>query len=100
MARLTVQARQLQNPEKLLKMFCNDCKLRGMTEKSIVGISYAFQSFKFLEERTTSPLEVGSHVLREFLDYLLNERRIKYKTVKEYFSALSVFYDYLTFEGL
>ena len=101
MASLTVQTKQLQNSEKLLKMFCNDCKLRGMTEKSIVGYRSCLSIFlKFLEERTISPLKVNNHVLREFLNYLLNERRIKYKTVKEYFSALSAFYDYLAFEGL
>ena len=98
---MTVQAKQLQNSEKLLKMFCDDCRLRGMTEKSIVGYRSCLSIFfKFLEERTISPLEVNNHVLKEFLDYLLSERRIKYKTVKEYFSALSAFYDYLAFEGI
>ena len=99
MARLTVQTKQQQNSEKLLKMFCNDCKLRGITEKSIVSYRSCLSIFfKFLDERVISSLEVNNYVLREFLDYLLNKRRIKYKTVKEYFSALSAFYDYLAFE--
>ena len=98
---MIVQAKQLQNSEKLLKMFCDDCRLRGMTEKSIVGYRSCLSIFlEFLDERAINPLEVNNHVLREFLDYLLNERRIKYKTVKEYFSALSAFYDYLAFEGV
>lgn len=36
--------------------------------------------------------------LRSFWD-TLSERKIKHKTVKEYFSALSALYDYLAFEG-
>jgi len=84
-----VQVKQLQNSKRLLKMFCNDCRLRGMTEKSIVGYRSCLSIFlKFLEERAISPLEVNSYMLREFLEYLLNERKIKYKTVKEYFSAI------------
>ncbi len=71
-----------------------------MTEKSIVGYRSCLSIFlKFLDERAISPLEVNNYMLREFLEYLLNERKIKYKTVKEYFSALSAFYDYLAFEG-
>ena len=98
---MTVQIKQLQNSERLLKMFCDDCRLRGMTEKSIVGYRSCLSIFfKFLDERAINPLEVNNYVLREFLDYLFNERRIKYKTVKEYFSALSAFYDYLAFEGV
>jgi len=54
---------------------------------------------EFLDERVISPLEVNSYVLREFLGYLLNGRRVKYETVNEHFSALSAFYDYLAFEG-
>ena len=70
-----------------------------MTEKSIVSYRSCLSIFfKFLDERVISSLEVNNYVLREFLDYLLNKRRIKYKTVKEYFSALSAFYDYLAFE--
>jgi len=103
MERLTVavQAKLLQNPDRLMDAFCYDCRLRGMTEKSIVGYKSCLSIFlEFIEGKGVSPLEVDSFMLREFLDYLLNERKIKYKTVKEYFSSLSAFYDYLAFEGL
>jgi len=39
-------------------------------------------------------------VLRDFLRYLRFERKAKEKTLENYFSALSAFYDYLAFEGL
>lgn len=89
---LTDQVKPPPSPEGLLDMFCRDCRLRGMSEKSIIGyMSCLSIFFKFLEKKAVSPVEVDNHVLREFLSYLMEERKIKHKTVKEYFSALSAF---------
>lgn len=39
-------------------------------------------------------------MLKDFLQYIKYERSVKHKTIENYFSALSSFYDYLAFERL
>lgn len=81
--------------------FCEDCRLRGLTEKTVKGYKANILTFlKFISERQIELREVDKHVLRDFLAYLKNERNLKHKTIKGYFTALSNFYDYLAFEGI
>jgi len=92
---------RLTSPEELLKSFVEDCKLRGMTEESIRRYKSSLRIFlKFIEQKEASLNSVDMNVLRDFLRYLRFERKIKEKTLENYFSALSAFYDYLAFEGL
>jgi len=92
---------QLTNPEELLKSFAEDCRLRGMTDESIRRYKSSLRIFlKFLEQKEISLDSVDMEVLRDFLRYLRFERKTKEKTLENYFSALSAFYDYLAFEGL
>ncbi|MEM2099663.1 MAG: tyrosine-type recombinase/integrase [Candidatus Bathyarchaeia archaeon] len=90
----------LQKPSVLIKAFSQDCRLRGMTEESIRRYISSLKIFgKFLEKHGLSISDVNVNVFRDFLHYMIYERNAKHKTVKNYFSALSAFYDYLTFEG-
>ena len=92
---------QLTSPEELLKSFAEDCKLRGMTNESIRRYKSSLRIFlKFLEQKEVGLDGVDMVVLRDFLRYLRFERKAKEKTLENYFSALSAFYDYLAFEGL
>jgi integrase/recombinase XerD len=96
--RLTLKT--LQNPQALIGDFTRDCKLRGMTEESIRRYVSSLKIFaRFLMERGLSVNDVDVHVLREFLQHVIYDRKAKHKTVENYFSALSAFYDYLSFEG-
>jgi len=98
MERLTVKT--LQNPMALMEEFSKDCKLRGMTAESVRRYVSSVRIFlKFLEECGISLEEVNVQVLREFLRHVIYDRKAKHKTVENYFSALSAFYDYLAFEG-
>lgn len=90
-----------ENVENLVNGFCKDCRLRGMTEKTITGYKSCINIFlDFIKSIDSKPSNISNHVLKDFLGCLKLERRIKHKTVKGYFSALSAFYDYLTFEGI
>ena len=92
---------RLTSPEELLKSFAEDCRLRGMTDESIRRYKSSLRIFlKFLEQKEASLDSVDIEVLRDFLRYLRFERKAKEKTLENYFSALSAFYDYLAFEGL
>jgi len=91
----------MQDAEQLLEMFCEDCRLRGMTEESIRRYRSSLRIFlKFLRREGTSIDRVDVQELRRFLQHIKFERGASHKTVENYFSAISAFYDYLVFEGL
>jgi integrase/recombinase XerD len=53
-----------------------------------------------LDNGDTSLQDVDTSTLRNFLTLLKDERKLTHKTIKNYFTALSTFYDYLVTEGL
>ncbi|MEM3881744.1 MAG: phage integrase N-terminal SAM-like domain-containing protein, partial [Candidatus Bathyarchaeia archaeon] len=90
----------MQKPSALIEDFSRDCHLRGMTKESIRRYISSLRIFaKFLEKHGLNISDVNVNVLRDFLQHVVYERKAKHKTVENYFSALSAFYDYLTFEG-
>jgi len=90
----------LQEHTKLIEGFKRDCKLRGMTEESIRRYLSSVKIFlNFIRSRGLTVANVDLHVLRDFLQYII-ENGAKYKTIENYFSALSSFYDYLVFESI
>jgi integrase/recombinase XerD len=93
--------RAVQDLRSIVSGFCEDCRLRGMTEKTIVGYESCLLTFlNFISNLDVGLRDVDNHTLRDFLGYLKLERKLKHKTVKGYFSSLSTFYDYLVFEGI
>jgi len=86
-------------PVDLLGGFGEDCRLRGLSDRTIRGYMDNIQSFlDFLSASGLALGDVDSLVLRDFLAHLKNQKGLKHKTVKLYFTALSGFYDYLVFE--
>jgi integrase/recombinase XerD len=72
-----------------------------MTEESIRRYGSGLRIFAcFLDRVGVNVNDVGAGVLRDFLQYILCERKVKRKTVENYFSAISAFFDYLAFDGL
>lgn len=53
---------------------------------------------KYLSQRKTDILAADNAILIEFIDYL-RARKARDKTLKKYFSALSIFYEFLAFTG-
>lgn len=91
----------VQDTGQLIENFCKDCKLREMTTESTRRYKSSLLIFaRFLLERRVDLDNVDMHTLKDFLHSLKYERNVKHKTVENYFSALSAFYDYLVFEGL
>jgi len=91
----------VQDPGRLIEDFCKDCKLRGMTDESVRRYKSSLLIFAtFLLNRGVNVNDANTHVLKDFLQYLVYERMSKHRTVEQYFSALSAFFDYLSFEGL
>jgi len=96
-----LSAKQVRNINELIDGFCKDCGLRGMTEESIRRYKSSLRIFaSFLNNKGMSLEGVETKALREFLYYIRYDRKASYKTLENYFSALSAFYDYLAFEGI
>jgi len=88
------------DPDALLEAYVDDCKLQNMTPESIRHYQANLNIFiQYLDEHDISPLDLDVDTLRNFLSYLMEERQVKFKTLENYFSVLSSFYDYLMFEG-
>jgi len=83
----------------LIEEFHEDCELKGMTTETIRRYKSSILIFQeFLAQRKVSLINVNKEVLRDFLRYLRQERKVKPKTIENYFSAMSSLYEYLEFE--
>jgi integrase/recombinase XerD len=84
----------------LVDAFGKDCQIR-MTEKTSKEYQSVTRKFLvFINDRNTALKDVDNNVLRDFLGFLKDERKLAYKTIKDYYTALSQFYEYLIFEEL
>jgi integrase/recombinase XerD len=91
----------IQDLTKLVEGFSADCSLRNMTAESTRRYRSCLSIFgSFLNSRGIPIKEVDRFALKEFLEYIRFERRVGQKTVENYYSAISAFYDYLVFEEL
>jgi integrase/recombinase XerD len=93
----------VQDFSRFIEDFCKDCELREMTSESVRRYKSSLLIFAgFLYKIGVNVDQVDAHVLKDFLQYIKSERpvKLKHKTVENYFSALSAFYDYLAFEEL
>lgn len=95
-------ARAMPKDANLIIAFKEDCIVRGMSSETIRSYhSNVRIFFSFLKERLgKSIVETDRFDLREFIRYLREERKVSHKRVKNYFSALSCFFDFLEYEGL
>lgn len=85
----------------MLDEFREDCELRGMSHGSILSYLSAIRIFsRFLSDKNRDFNQVDKTVLKAYIDYLLNERRVTYPTLEAHFSAISAFYEWLVFEEL
>ncbi|MEM2291901.1 MAG: tyrosine-type recombinase/integrase [candidate division WOR-3 bacterium] len=85
--------------KRLIEDFREDCILKNMSEETVRKYISAIRIFvNFLRERKLSLKDADKNILREFLSFLKFEKRVSHKTLENYFSALSTFYDYLAYE--
>jgi len=76
----------LQNPWALIDGFSRDCKLRGMTEESIRRYVSSLKIFmNFLKVRGLGVYEVDAHVLKDFLQHVVYERKPSVRQLRTIF---------------
>lgn len=84
---------------QIIEEFCQDCRVRHLTEETIGRYRSPLKIFvRFLEGRGLSVLDVDKHVLKDFIHYR-RMQGIDQKTLENNFTALSTFYEFLCFEG-
>ncbi|MCJ7444073.1 MAG: tyrosine-type recombinase/integrase [Methanotrichaceae archaeon] len=86
--------------DRLIEDFLQDCKIRGMSPRTLPGYKSAVKSFdQFLNAQDITILDVDKEVLRDFIEYMRNGRQVAPRTLELIFSVLSSFYEYLVYEG-
>jgi len=91
-------AREIDKNKALIEQFLEDCELQDMTYDTVRCYRSALKIFS--EFIKTPFLEVTKEDLRDFLRYLREERKNSQKRVENYFSSISSFYNYLSYEGI
>ncbi|MDI6811524.1 MAG: tyrosine-type recombinase/integrase [archaeon] len=91
---------EILDDTKLIENYINDCKIRGMSRDSIHKYRSPLLIFlSFLRHLGAPLVSVDRDILREFIQYLRDERGVKQRTIEYYFSTLSSFYEYMEYEG-
>jgi integrase/recombinase XerD len=86
--------------QALLDAFAGDCELRALTHGTIRSHSSNIRTVGlYLETKGFNYLDLDNDSLKQVLDYLSNTRKVGFKTLDCYFTALSSFYEYLEFEN-
>ena len=93
-------AESIDNPADILSQYQEDCAIRGMAKETIRRYISSLGIFKaYLDERGLSLTAVNREVLKGFLEYLREDRRVGQRTIENYFAAMASFFGYLEYEG-
>ena len=85
---------------RIVEEFEKDAELRELTPETIYRYRTPIREFvSILEEKNKNFESVDRETLKEFLQRQ-KKRGVSQKTLMNYFSALSSFYEYLLFEGI
>lgn len=89
---------QAPDPEKLLNLFVEDCRIRGLTNETIRRYRSITQQFlKFIEHGNVRPVDVDKHVLQDYIR-VRRSNGTDQKTIENEVSGISSFYGFLAFE--
>ena len=85
----------------LIADFEDDCQLQGMAPRSIVGYISHLRIFEsLLNEWGVDLVQVDRNHVRELIRYLREVKKLHAKTIGNYLTGLSSFYNYLVYEGI
>jgi site-specific recombinase XerD len=85
--------------DRLIEDYLKDCHSRGMAAGSLPRYRSVLRIYqRYLEHMKADPLAVDNSILIGYIDHL-RANKARDKTLKNYFSALSSFYEFLVFSG-
>jgi integrase/recombinase XerD len=100
-AQLNLMKSEHLSDSRLIDEFISDCKLRNFSEESIRSYKSILRiTNAFLKRNRLSFVSLDKYTLKRLLEHLAFERGYSIKTLENYFSALSSFYDFLVYEGV
>ncbi len=84
----------------LIEQYREDCDIRGLSPESIRRYISSIKIYvKYLEDNGMDLLGADRNTIRKFLEYLRKDRGVHQKTIENYFTGISGFYDFLEYEG-
>ncbi len=85
--------------DRVIDRYLEDCEVRGMAPGSLPRYKSALRIFQgYMGGRGIETADRADLV--GFIRYLREDRKTSQKTIENYFSTLSSFYEFLVFEGL
>ena len=86
--------------EDLIEQYQEDSEIRGLSPESTRRYISSIRIYvQFLEDNGMDLLGADRNTIRKFLEYLRKDRGVHQKTIENYFTGLSGFYDFLEYEG-
>ena len=86
--------------EDLIEQYQEDSEIRGLSPESTRRYLSSIRIYvQFLEDNGMDLLGADRNTIRKFLEYLRKVRDVHQKTIENYFTGLSGFYDFLEYEG-
>ena len=83
--------------DRMIDAFLQDMELSGKSKTTALHYGYCLKNYAtYLSGR--DPLHADKETLRGFIAYLKSQEKTT-KTIENYFSVISSFYEYLVFEG-
>ncbi|KUK43406.1 MAG: Site-specific recombinase XerD [Methanothrix harundinacea] len=85
---------------ELIEQYREDSEIRGLSPESTRRYISSIRIYvQFLEENGMDLLGADRNTIRKFLEYLRKVRGVHQKTIENYFTGISGFYDFLEYEG-
>jgi len=86
--------------DDLIEQYQEDSEIRGLSPESTRRYISSIKIYvQFLEDNGMDLLGADRNTIRKFLEYLRKVREVHQKTIENYFTGLSGFYDFLEYEG-
>lgn len=86
--------------EDLIEQYQEDSEIRGLSPESTRRYISSIKIYvQFLEDNGMDLLGADRNTIRKFLEYLRKVRDVHQKTIENYFTGISGFYDFLEYEG-
>jgi integrase/recombinase XerD len=80
--------------------FKDDCELRGLSPSTIERYLSSVKEYcRYLNENGMDVLSADKETIRDFLDYLRRERKLRLRTIENSFAAISSFYGFMEYRG-
>jgi integrase/recombinase XerD len=90
----------LDRSNELIDRYKEDCEIRGISSETTRRYLSSLGIFnQYLQQRSLDILFVDKDAIKGFLNYIRLERKVSRKTIENYFSALSSFYEFMEYEG-